>query len=127
VDAPDLPHAVAGWRTWTVSTGPGGTRLLAPVSRAGWRGEHGYPVILFAEPALPERTCTRLITRYGVPVHRLPAPLETLVRGDREAVSALAARVRDETARAPGSVAPHREQAVADLLAHVHGRESRSA
>jgi hypothetical protein len=54
----------------------------------GWRGEHGFPVVLFAEPALPERT---------------------------------------RTARPPGSVAPHREQAVMDLLAHVHGRESRSA
>jgi hypothetical protein len=62
-----------------------------------------------------------------MPVHRLPAPLETLVRGDREAVSALAARVRDETARAPGSVAPHRELAVADLLARIHGPEPRSA
>lgn len=188
MDAPDLPHAVAGWRTWAVGTGPGGTRLLAPVTRAlwppgevrtawcrygrhdapavscrcglyavadltrltrqvtrgsvvgvtalwgrvveaehGWRGEHGYPVVLFAEPALSERTRARVAARYAVAVHRLPAPLETLVRSGRETVSALAATVRDETARAPGAHAPHRDRAVAELLDHLHRPVSRSA
>jgi hypothetical protein len=86
----------------------------------GWRGATGYPVVLFTESSVDERTRRRLEASYGVPVHALPATLEALVAVRRAPLERLAVDVRDSAARPRSALEPDLPAApIAALLAEM--------
>ena len=86
----------------------------------GWRGALGYPVVLFTEPSVDERTRRRLEASYGVPAHALPATLDALVAVHRAPLERLAVDVRDAAARPRSALDPDLAAGpVAALLAEM--------
>jgi hypothetical protein len=86
----------------------------------GWRGATGYPVVLFTEPSIDERTRRRLEASYGVPAHALPATLEALVAVRRAPLERLAVDVRDAAGRPRSALEPDLPAApIAALLAEM--------